>query len=138
MNPNSRKRGWGLAAILLLGAATAAYAQFGGGAPIPRPAPVLEYTSQEVQANLVDETLTALGKEKWEIFQVLPIYKFTNQNGENELIPQRFRIFGRRPAAAPARNDRAGGLAKVGEIPPVFSPRRFGPSTARAVRPAAP
>ena len=101
MKAERQRRGGGLAAVLVLGAAGVAFAQIGAGAPrtvVVHEPVVLEYTQQEIQANLLGETLTALGKQKWEVFQVLPIYRVENENEQNMLIPQRYQVLGRRPA----------------------------------------
>jgi hypothetical protein len=89
-------RVWGPGLLLLLGLSTLAPAQFGGGGG-PSVAPTMEYTQQEVQANGLVETLNEMGKQRWEIFQVLPVWKFQDQGGGAELSPVRYQILGRRP-----------------------------------------
>jgi hypothetical protein len=89
-------RSWGLALAIALGAASVVYAQFGGA---PNGA-VKEFTHQEVQTALLVQTLNDLGKQNWEIFQVVPVWSITNRNGESELIPKAYQIFGRRTVAA--------------------------------------
>lgn len=94
------KRAWIFATALLLGTASLAFAQFGGtSGGVPR-SPQLEFTQQEVQAEALVKTCNDLSKDGWDVFQVLPIWKILNQNGENELVPTRFQILGRRPLAA--------------------------------------
>jgi len=61
---------------------------------------VQEYTQQEVQANGLVETLNEMGKQRWEVFQVVPIWKFQDQGGGAEMAPIRYQILGRRPKAA--------------------------------------
>ena len=91
-------RNWGLGLAVVLGAATLALAQFGGGTTPVTPVPqATEYTQQEVQANALVETLNELGKQKWEIFQVVPVWKFQNQGGDTEMTPHRYQIIARRP-----------------------------------------
>jgi hypothetical protein len=92
-------RVWGPGMLLMLGLTTLASAQFGGmgGSMKPGPPPLLEYTQQEVQANALVETLNAMGKQRWDIFQVVPVWKFQDQGGGAEMTPIRYQIFGRRP-----------------------------------------
>lgn len=96
------RRGWWLGLVLLLGAASAVYAQFGGGVQAVKVAepPVMEFTEQEVQANQLVQTLNDLSKQHWEIFQIVPAWAVRNQNGEAELVPRAYEVFGRRPVAA--------------------------------------
>ena len=91
-------RVWLPALVLMLGLTTLASAQLGGGgSPGPR---VQEFTQQEVQANALVETLNEMSKERWEIFQVVPIWKFQDQGGGAEMTPIRYQILGHRPKAA--------------------------------------
>jgi hypothetical protein len=87
-------RVWGTGVLLVVGFATLAFAQFGPGQPIPR---LQEYTQQEVQANALVETLNEMAKQRWEIFQVVPIWKFQDQGGGAEMSPVRYQVLGRRP-----------------------------------------
>ena len=89
-------RVWGLGLLLLAGLSTMAWAQFGGTSP-PKPPPVQEYTQQEVQANALVETLNEMSQQRWEIFQVVPIWKFQDQGGGAEMSPIRYQVIGRRP-----------------------------------------
>jgi hypothetical protein len=89
-------RVWGTGLFLVLGLATLAFAQFGPGTSQH----VQEYTQQEVQANGLVETLNEMGKQQWEVFQVVPIWKFQDQGGGAEMAPIRYQILGRRPRAA--------------------------------------
>jgi hypothetical protein len=92
------RRIWGFGLAVVLGAATLAYAQFGGGTtPVTPVSQAMEYTQQEVQSGGLVEALNALGKQKWDVFQVVPLWKFENNNGEAELTPQRYQILARRP-----------------------------------------
>ena len=92
------RRVWVTGSVFVLGLATLAFAQFGGtGRP---PVQVQEYTQQEVQANGLVETLNEMGKQRWEVFQVVPIWKFQDQGGGAEMAPIRYQILGRRPKAA--------------------------------------
>ncbi|MDR3636678.1 MAG: hypothetical protein P4L84_22940 [Isosphaeraceae bacterium] len=95
------RRGRWLGVVVLLGAATAAYAQFGGAvqpAKVAEP-PVMEFTEQEVLANQLIQTLNDLSKQHWEVFQIVPAWAVRNQNGEAELVPRAYEVFGRRPVA---------------------------------------
>jgi hypothetical protein len=96
-----RIRSWrvlGTGLLLVAGLSTMAFAQFGGMGGMKKPTPT-EYTQQEVQANSVVETLNEMGKQNWEIFQVVPIWKFQDQGGGAEMTPVRYQIFGRRTKA---------------------------------------
>ena len=97
-------RPWRVAAALLvlavLGTATAALAQFGQLSPPPRPVSVLEFSQQEVQANALVATLNDMSKQHWDVFQITPVWSLRNQNGEAELIPKSYQVFGRRPVGA--------------------------------------
>jgi hypothetical protein len=88
-------RGLGAGVLLVLGLTTLAYAQY-GASPGSR---VIEYTQQEVQANALVETLNEMGKQHWEIFQVVPVWKFQDQGGGAEMAPIRYQIIGRRAKA---------------------------------------
>jgi hypothetical protein len=94
-------RVWGVGLLLVVGLTTMAFAQLGGpGAPKTASAtPTWEYTQQEVQPNSLVETLNDLGKQRWEIFQVLPVWKFQDLGGGAELSPIRYQVLGRRPIA---------------------------------------
>ena len=92
-------RVWVPSLLLMLGVSTLASAQFGGMGPGPPKPTLLEYTQQEVQANALVETLNEMGKQHWEIFQVVPIWKFQDQGGGAEMTPVRYQILGRRPRA---------------------------------------
>jgi hypothetical protein len=91
-------RVWGLGLVLLIGLTTMAFAQYGGvGSTAKPPAPpTMEYTQQEVLANSLVETLNEMGKQHWEIFQVVPVWKFQDQGGGAEMAPIRYQIIGRR------------------------------------------
>jgi hypothetical protein len=98
-NPLHSRRSLVLGTILLLGVATAAYAQYavqgGPGGLVQRP--VYEYTQQEVQAALLVQTLNDLSKQHWDVFQVIPAWTVRNQNGETELAAKTYQIIARRP-----------------------------------------
>lgn len=89
------RRGWLLGLVLGLGVARLAFAQLGGVAPDPRPA-TKEFTQQEVQAALVVQTLNDLGKQRWEIFQIVPTWTINNANGATEMVPKSYQVFARR------------------------------------------
>jgi hypothetical protein len=80
--------------LLVLGVTTLALAQLGGAAP--NPVSVQEYTQQEVQANALIETLNEMGKGNWDVFQVIPIWKFEDKGGGAEMTPTRYQVLGRR------------------------------------------
>jgi hypothetical protein len=40
-----------------------------------------------------------MGKQHWEIFQVVPVWKFQDQGGGAEMAPIRYQIIGRRAKA---------------------------------------
>jgi hypothetical protein len=92
-------RVWGTGLMLLIGLTTMTFAQLGGGGgPKNAPStPATEYTQQEVQPNSLVETLNDLGKQRWEVFQVVPIWKFQDLGGGAEMTPIRYQILGRRP-----------------------------------------
>jgi hypothetical protein len=96
-------RGWGLGTLFVLGVAILASARGGGFAAAskeeePRPA-VMEYTQQEVESALLVQTLNDLGKQSWDVFQVIPVWTLKNQNGEAEMTPKAYQVLGRRPSA---------------------------------------
>jgi hypothetical protein len=91
-------RVWTLILTLLAGLTTIAFAQLGGSGG-SKPGPRMEYTQQEVLANSLVETLNEMGKERWEIFQVVPVWKFQDQGGGAEMSPVRYQLLGRRPRA---------------------------------------
>jgi hypothetical protein len=93
------RHGWLLGAFLVLGAASLAFAQLGGPGEAAKPAPIFEFTQQEVQAALLVQTLNDLGKQRWEVFQIVPIWTIVNQNAAVEMVPKAYQVFGRRPAA---------------------------------------
>jgi hypothetical protein len=94
-------RVWGTGLILLIGLTSMAFAQLAGSGAARNAAvsPTWEYTQQEVQPNSLVETLNDLGKQHWEVFQVLPIWKFQDLGGGAELWPVRYQVLGRRPVA---------------------------------------
>jgi hypothetical protein len=93
-------RVWGSALLLLLGLTTMALAQHAGKGGTNPPAPTtMEFTQQEVLANSLVETLNEMGKQHWDIFQVVPIWKFQDQGGGAEMTPIRYQILGRRAKA---------------------------------------
>jgi hypothetical protein len=90
-------RVWGPLLVLVLGISTLGLGQIGGkGADS---AQVQEYTQQEVQANALIETLNELGKERWDVFQVIPVWKFEDKGGGAEMTPVRYQVLGRRHKA---------------------------------------
>jgi hypothetical protein len=93
---------WGPGLLLVVGIATMARAQLGVEAGTTRPAApsTMEYTQQEVLTNSLVDTLNEMGKQHWEIFQVVPVWKVQDQGGGAELVPVRYQILGRRPKAA--------------------------------------
>ncbi len=89
-----------LSLALLAGSTIIANAQL-GGASSEKPRPQLEYLNQDIQANLVVESLNELDKQGWDVFTIIPVWKFENQGGDNSgLIPQSYQVFGRRPVQA--------------------------------------
>jgi hypothetical protein len=96
----TRRSTW-LSFALLLGLATFAGAQLAQPKPSPvnlAPPPVMEFTQQEVQPDALVQTLNDLSKQHWDVFQIVPAWSFKNQNGEAELVPRAYEVFGRRPA----------------------------------------
>ncbi len=94
-----RIRSWRLwvpTLLVVLGISSLASAQFGGsgGASLPT---IQEYTQQEVQANALVETLNEMSKQRREVFQVIPVWKFQDQGGGAELVAVRYQVLGRRP-----------------------------------------
>src|SRR4051812_44089932 len=83
---------WGPLLLLVLGLTTLASAQRGEAPGMA----VQEYTQQEVQANALVDTLNEMGKEHWEVFQVVPIWKFQDQGGGAEMSPIRYQVLGKR------------------------------------------
>src|SRR4051794_5150832 len=84
---------WFPGLVLFLGLTALASAQIGGGSPA---ASVKEYTQQEVQSNALVETLNEMGKQNWEIFQVVPVWKIQDLGGGTEMVPVRYQVLGRR------------------------------------------
>ncbi len=92
----------------------------------------MEYTQQEVQSGGLVEALNELGKQKWDVFQVVPLWKFEANNGETELTPQRYQILA--PAAGhdqmtyrpceTRRASRAGTMRRVPHALRALTPRR--------------
>jgi hypothetical protein len=81
--------------LLVLGGATLGLGQIGGkGGEAPQQ--VQEYTQHEVQANALIETLNEMGKERWDVFQVIPVWKFEDKGGGAEMTPARYQVLGRR------------------------------------------
>lgn len=99
----SRKVRWVLAGVLVLGAVAAAWR------PGETPASAaqdqaqagrrLEYTSVGVSSPNIVEAMNNLDKEGWKVFQVIPIWKFNNDAGQNELVPMSYQVFANRPLA---------------------------------------
>ncbi|HEV3165686.1 MAG TPA: hypothetical protein VGZ22_16785 [Isosphaeraceae bacterium] len=58
----------------------------------------MEYVHQEVQADAVVQTMNDLDGQGWNIFQVIPTWQIKNDNGQSELQPRAYEVFGRRPA----------------------------------------
>ena len=85
------------ATLFLLGAATLALAQFSEPDLRQPRRPVLEYTQQQVQANLLVQTMNDMSKQRWDVFQITPVWTIRNLNGETELAPKAYEVFARRP-----------------------------------------
>ena len=45
------------------------------------------------------QTLNDMGKQHWEIFQIVPTWSINNENNVTEMVPKGYQIFGRRPVA---------------------------------------
>jgi hypothetical protein len=85
-----------LVLALLVSSAALAYAQLGGsGAATSRPKQ--EYLHQEVQADEIVKTLNDLDGQGWDLFQIVPVWKFNNDNGNATLEAKSYQVFGRRP-----------------------------------------
>ncbi len=88
----------GIRAAIVFGlialAACAGVALAQGGAPKPKRA-TIEYTQRDVDATQIVETLDDLGKSSWDVFQVMPVWHFS----DNELRPTRYQVFAKRKAA---------------------------------------
>jgi hypothetical protein len=91
------RRGLLLGLIVVFCAARFALAQLGAAKPKQE---ILEFTQQEVQAAQVVPTLNDLAKQRWEIFQVVPVWTVTNANGGTDMVPKSYQIFGRRPVGS--------------------------------------
>jgi hypothetical protein len=89
---------WAIA--LVAGSAVIASARQDGRGGAEKGRPRLEYLSQEVQSEAIVQTLNDLDGQGWEMFQVVPVWKFRNENGESALEAKSYQVFGRRPLKA--------------------------------------
>ncbi|MBX6311692.1 MAG: hypothetical protein IRY99_02030 [Isosphaeraceae bacterium] len=89
-----------LTGVALLGAATQNQK---GEAPPERAHPRMEYLNQEIDAAAVVQTLNDLDSQGWELFQIIPVWEFRNENGNATLAARSYQVFGRRPLNGPPR-----------------------------------
>jgi hypothetical protein len=83
-----------VALLVLAGIGTSLLAGQGAAKP---PGRRFEFVNQEVQADALTQTLNDLDGQGWDIFQVTPSWAIRNENGEAQLAPRAYMIFGRRP-----------------------------------------
>jgi hypothetical protein len=87
-----------LALAVVAGSTALALAQQAGGERGDPAARVrLEYLSQEVLADDVVQTLNDLDSQGWDLVQLVPIWTFRNEAGENGLVARSYQVFARRP-----------------------------------------
>lgn len=89
---------WAAVALVSAGTALALAQQAGGDRAAQRSHARMEYVHQDVQADAVVQTLNDLDGQGWTIFQIIPSWQLKNDNGQNDLLPKAYEVFGRRPA----------------------------------------
>jgi hypothetical protein len=86
----------GAALLLIAVLAAASSGQVAGKGPARH----FEYVHQEVQANVLTQSLNDLDGQGWEVFQIVPSWAIKNENAETVFTPRAYVVFGRRPIAA--------------------------------------
>jgi hypothetical protein len=86
----------GTALLLIAVLAAATSGQVAGKGPARH----FEYVHQEVQPNVLTQSLNDLDGQGWEVFQIVPSWGIKNENNETVLTPRAYEIFGRRAVVA--------------------------------------
>lgn len=69
----------------------------------PAPRTPLEFTTIAASSEGVVDSLNNLDRQGWDVMQIIPVWKITNDAGATELQASSYRIFAKRPLKIEAK-----------------------------------
>lgn len=63
----------------------------------PAPRPASEFTTISASSEAVVDSLNNLDRQGWDVMQIIPVWKLSQEEGVTELQASSYRIFARRP-----------------------------------------